>query len=158
MRRNILWIWITLVIIAIDRITKILVLHHLPYAQPVSVYPFFNLFFVYNTGAAFSFLDKFGGWQNWLFSGIALVVSYLIIVKLWYTTTQKNIWFQTALALILGGALGNLYDRIAYRHVVDFIDFYVNNWHWPAFNIADSAISVGAVMLILWSLKQKETR
>lgn len=157
MRRNILWIWITLVIIAIDRITKILVLHHLPYAQPIAIYPFFNLFFVYNTGAAFSFLGNVGGWQNWLFSGIALVVSYLIIIKLWYMP-QKHIWFQVALALILGGALGNLYDRIAYRHVVDFIDFYVNNWHWPAFNIADSAISVGAIMLILWSLKQKETR
>ena len=153
MRRNLLWILVSLTIIVVDRITKILVLHRLPYAEPVAILPFFNLFFVHNTGAAFSFLGDFNGWQNWLFSGIAAGVSCLLIVKLWRAQLSPSL--QMALALVLGGALGNFYDRVSYRYVIDFLDFYIKNWHWPTFNIADSAICIGAVMLVWWSISRQ---
>lgn len=150
-----LWLWFSLIalILITDRITKILVTQHLPYAEPISILPFFNLFFVYNTGAAFSFLSESGGWQNWLFSLIALSISVVLFVKL---LKSNNTFASCAFALVIGGAFGNLYDRIVYQKVVDFADFYIKSWHWPAFNVADSAISIGVIML-LWLYCCKST-
>jgi len=152
------WILIALAIFAIDRGTKMLVLNYLTLEEPVSVLPILNLFLTFNTGAAFSFLNQAGGWQEWLFIGIAIVVTVFLIIWLFRTPIKENL-LKISLALILGGTLGNLYDRIVYHKVIDFIDFYFRKWHYPIFNIADSAICIGAVLLLIdliWKEKAKE--
>jgi signal peptidase II len=112
--------------------------------------PGFNLTYVHNTGAAFSFLSQAGGWQRWLFAGLAVVMSSIITV--WLLRLQKHETFMAAaLSLILGGAIGNLIDRVAYGYVIDFLDVYYQDWHWPAFNIADSAICIGVGLMLLES-------
>jgi signal peptidase II len=125
--------------------------------QAVEVLPFFNLTHVYNTGAAFSFLHDAGGWQRWFFTVIALAVSVLI---LWWLkqTSKQQIMLPIAFCLIIGGALGNAYDRLVLGHVVDFLVVYYQNWSWPAFNVADSAISLGALLLIIDMFKNKEQK
>ncbi|MCY1245224.1 Lipoprotein signal peptidase [compost metagenome] len=107
---------------------------------------------VYNKGAAFSFLADAGGWQRWFFTGLGLVVGAFIVWLLYRHTGQRMFCF--AVSLILGGAVGNVIDRVVYGHVVDFLDFYVRNYHWPAFNVADCAITVGAVLLIVDELRR----
>ena len=120
--------------------------------QPIEIIPFFNFTLAHNAGAAFSFLADAGGWQRWFFAGLATAVS--IFIFLWIRNLKSHEKIMAAgLSLILGGAIGNLIDRVRFGYVVDFIDFYIGDWHWPAFNIADSAISVGAVILILMSFK-----
>lgn len=146
--KHILWIAITLFILTFDRVTKILVLKYLPFQEPVKIFSWFNLFFNYNTGAAFSFLNQPTTWQQWLFGGIAIIVSILLIFWL-LRLPQTKVWLTVALALILGGTVGNLFDRVVYHYIIDFLDFYYKNWHWPTFNIADSAISIGAIMLMV---------
>src|SRR6185312_12464222 len=145
------WLWITLLVILSDRISKYLALYYLPPFAEVPVVKHFNLTLAYNKGAAFSFLDSASGWQTWLFGAIAVIVSIGLLIWLARLSFQQR-WLCIALALIVGGALGNLSDRFLYGYVIDFLDFYWNNWHWPAFNIADSAICVGAVMLFLDAL------
>lgn len=153
--KDTLWILIAVLVIAVDAITKFIVGKYLLFEQPVKVLPFFNLYFTYNRGAAFSFLDSASGWQQWLFGVVAIGIS--IIVVRWLLKLKKSqIWLSVSLALILGGALGNLYDRIVYHYVIDFLDFYYQAWHWPAFNIADSAICVGAIMLVIDVLWKKD--
>ena len=122
----------------------------------MAVITHFNLTLVYNTGAAFSFLADAGGWQRWFFVLLAIGVSALLLVWL-YRLERDQHWLAAALALVLGGAVGNLVDRILHGHVIDFIDLYAGGWHWPAFNVADSAITVGAVMLIIDAVFNKET-
>lgn len=140
------WCWISVVVIILDQITKFLAVVYLPFSQAVPVLPFFNLALAHNMGAAFSFLGQRGGWTAWLFGGFAVVISIFILV--WLTRIQKTErWLAIALAFILGGALGNLIDRIHAGYVIDFIQLYYKQFYWPAFNIADSAIFVGAVML-----------
>jgi signal peptidase II len=150
------WTWVSVLVLAIDQLTKGLASAYLNYAEPVTVMPLFNLTLVHNTGAAFSFLSQAGGWQRWFFAGIALLVSAGILLWLKRLSADK-LWEALALALVLGGAIGNVWDRILLGHVVDFLDFYYGSWHWPAFNVADMAISVGAAILIidsLWSRKK----
>lgn len=119
----------------------------LQYHQPVSVMPMFNFTLLYNKGAAFSFLADQGGWQRWFFLVLTTTVS--IFLFMWLRKIKSTQVLQyTSLALILGGAIGNLIDRAIYGHVIDFLDIYYNHYHWPAFNIADAAISVGAILLI----------
>jgi len=149
------WLWITLLVILSDRISKYLALYYLPPFAEVPVVKHFNLTLAYNKGAAFSFLDSASGWQTWLFGAIAVIVSIGLLIWLARLSFQQR-WLCIALALIVGGALGNLSDRFLYGYVIDFLDFYWNNWHWPAFNIADSAICVGAVMLFLDALRRKK--
>ena len=120
----------------------------LHYHEPVNLLPGFNLTLAYNTGAAFSILSEAGAWKRWFFIGLSSLVSTVILVWLTRVPRQRR-WLACGLALILGGAVGNLYDRITLGYVVDFIDIYYRDWHWPAFNIADSAITVGAVMLLI---------
>lgn len=149
------WLTLSLVIILLDQVTKHFASHILSMYQPIPIVPGFNLTLMHNTGAAFSFLSQAGGWQRWFFIGIASVVSIVIIV--WMNGLPKNkYWLLTALALILGGAIGNVCDRIILGYVIDFIEVYYGDMFWPAFNIADSAITIGAIMLIIDSLFLKE--
>lgn len=141
------WLWLSGVVIVVDQITKAVALAHLAPHDPVSVLPFLNWTLVFNTGAAFSFLSEASGWQRWFFTGLALAVSVMLVVWL-RRTPRDRVWVALPYALILAGALGNVIDRIRFGHVVDFIDVHWQGWHFPAFNIADSAISIGAVLLI----------
>ncbi|WP_119343160.1 signal peptidase II [Facilibium subflavum] len=145
------WIWLSVFIITLDLCTKFWASTALTYATPVKVLPFFNLTLLHNYGAAFSFLSNANTfWQVILLSFIAIAVSAVIIIWLIRLPRNKNIT-ALSLALILGGALGNLYDRLYHGYVIDFLDFHINQYHWPAFNIADSAICVGAAVLIIIS-------
>jgi len=153
MRRALPWFAIALVIVVADQATKWLVLESLAPGQRIAVLPFFDLVLVFNKGASFSFLADAGGWQRPLFIGIALVAAVVVSVMLVRDPGKKLL--GTGLALILGGALGNVWDRIEYGHVVDFVLLHAYGWHWPAFNVADSAISVGAVIVIVDSFVHK---
>lgn len=141
------WLAVAAIIIVLDQVTKITFDNWLNYGQRVAVLPFFDFTLLYNRGAAFSFLAAESGWQRWLFTGLATVVSAFIVWLLARHPHQRL--FNIALTLILGGAIGNVIDRIAYGHVIDFLLFYWNNWFFPAFNIADIAITCGAALLIL---------
>lgn len=150
------WYGLALFILLLDQLTKLIAVAELHYAQPVAVFPGFNLTLLYNTGAAFSFLAQAGGWQRWFFIILSLIVSVVIIG--WIARLRdSNKLLSFGLALVLGGALGNVYDRVALGHVVDFIQLYYKNWYWPAFNIADSAICVGAALLIIDSFKKGDS-
>jgi len=149
------WLWVTLIIWMIDRLTKYLALQHLPPYAEVPVIKHFNLTLAYNKGAAFSFLDSASGWQGWMFGAIALLVSVGLLVWL-SRLSSKQRWLCIAVTLVMGGALGNLSDRFLYGYVIDFLDFYWGDLHWPSFNIADSAICVGAVMLFMDALRKRK--
>ena len=147
------WLWLSLLLIVADQVTKWLAVANLEYLTPVPVIDgFWNWTLVHNYGAAFSFLSDAGGWQKWFFAGLATVVS--VVMALWLRLTPRADWRNALpLALVIAGAIGNLIDRVRYGYVVDFIDWYVGKHHWPAFNVADSAIVVGAVLLVLFSFK-----
>jgi signal peptidase II len=147
-----LWLWLSLLVVVLDQITKIWIDSSLNYNQPVTVLPFFDLRLLYNQGAAWSFLATAGGWQRWFLTSLAIVVSIILVVWL-SRLKQPYSLLAVAIALILGGAVGNVIDRIIYGYVIDFIDIYYNAWHWPAFNLADSAISLGAIILIIDALR-----
>lgn len=142
------WLWLTLLVVVLDQITKHAVVASLQLYERVEVLPVFNLTLAYNKGAAFSFLADAGGWQRWFFTAVAVAAVGLILV--WLARLRAHETLQgAALSLILAGALGNLYDRIVLGHVVDFLDFHWGYQHFPAFNVADSAITVGAILIIL---------
>ena len=145
------WLWLSLAVVCLDQLTKWLALAYLdPYA-PLPLMPGLNFTLTYNTGAAFSFLSEAGGWQRWFLSALALGVSAVIVYCLWRLAPRHR-WPAASLALVLGGAIGNLIDRLVYGHVVDFIDLYAGSHHWPTFNVADSAITLGAIILIAHAL------
>ena len=141
------WFGLAALVIVLDYVSKIAVLGSLAPGESRAVAPFVNLVLVFNKGAAFSFLASAEGWQTLLFAAIALVASVVITFLILKNKAKKL--FCGGLALILGGALWHLYDRIAHGHVVDFLDFHAAGWHWPAFNVADAAITAGAAILIL---------
>lgn len=142
------WLWLAVAVIALDLGTKALASAMLTYANPVPVMPLFNLTLLHNTGAAFSFLADADGWQRWFFVGLAVAVSVFLVV--WMKSLRRGeTWTAIAIALILGGALGNVYDRVVHGYVVDFLHFYWRDYHFPAFNLADTAITIGAGMMIL---------
>ena len=145
---------VALVVLVLDFITKRWVEASLVYGEQIPLTSFFNLVLTYNAGAAFSFLSDAGGWQRWFFTIVSAGASILIVYLLRKHAADKL--FCVALSLILGGALGNLWDRATLGLVVDFLDFHVAGYHWPAFNVADSAISVGAVLLVIDSFRQKD--
>jgi signal peptidase II len=153
-KTGLVWVWIAVLVIVVDRYTKSWVLAHLFAHEPLVVFPFFNLTLAYNTGAAFSFLQSAAGWQTFVFTSLAIVVSVGILVWL-ARTPSRDRWEGIALSLILGGALGNAWDRLIYGHVVDFLDFHWESWHFATFNVADSAICVGAVMLVGYWIRKK---
>ena len=146
---------IAFIVLALDLVTKYWVESALVFGQQIPITSFFNLVLTYNAGAAFSFLGDASGWQRWFLSGIAFIACAVISYLLYKHAENKLFCF--ALSLVLGGALGNLYDRITLGHVVDFLDFYIGDYHWPAFNVADSAICVGAALLIYESFTTKKS-
>ncbi|MGD2082609.1 MAG: signal peptidase II [Chromatiales bacterium] len=142
------WLWLSLVVVALDQVTKWAVSAELLLHQPEPVLPFFSLTLMHNEGAAFSFLSDQGGWQRWLFIGLAGLVSLGLVV--WMARLRENERLVAlAFALILGGALGNLIDRVVHGYVIDFLLLHYQQWHWPAFNLADSAITLGAALLVI---------
>lgn len=150
------WLFVSLFVVIADQVTKQMVLGHLHYGEPVKVLPFLNLTLRFNTGAAFSFLGNQGGWQVFLFAAISVVVSIALVF--WIARLSRNNWLiALPLSLILGGAVGNLIDRIRLGYVVDFFDFHVNGWHFATFNVADAAVSVGAALLILRMIYESVT-
>ncbi len=140
------WLGLSGLIIVLDQLTKFWVVSALRLGQSMELASFFNLVFVYNPGAAFSFLSDAGGWQRWFFVGLALAVSVWLTLLIRQHASERLL--PLAVAMILGGALGNVIDRIRYGAVVDFLDFHAAGWHFPAFNVADSAISMGVTLLI----------
>ena len=147
-----LWLGIAMIIVLLDQLSKITLSRMMVFGQSDTITSFFSLVMVYNRGAAFSFLADQPGWQRYFFAGVSLLASLLIIWMLKRHSGQRL--FCWAMTLILGGALGNLIDRIAYGYVIDFLDFHVGGFHWPAFNVADSAITLGAVLFILDELRR----
>lgn len=148
------WLGIAAVIVVLDQATKFAVSEWLAGGRVVEVTSFFNFVLAHNAGAAFSFLAGAAGWQRLFFSAIAVVAAIWIVVLL--RRHAHETLFCLALSLILGGALGNLIDRIWLGAVVDFLDFHAMGWHWPAFNVADSAISCGAVLIVIDSLRAQD--
>jgi signal peptidase II len=144
------WLWLSLLAVILDQASKLAIAGTMKLYQSIPVMPLFKLTYVHNTGAAFSFLSEAGGWQRWFFAGLALMISAVIAV--WLARLKKHeTLLAVALALVLGGAVGNLIDRLAYGYVIDFLDVYYNDWHWPAFNIADSAITLGVILMLVES-------
>ena len=144
------WLWLSLLALVLDQVSKLFIVSSMQLYQSIPITSFFKLTYVRNTGAAFSFLSEAGGWQRWFFAGLALVIS--IVIAVWLVRLKKHETFlAVALSLVLGGAIGNLIDRLAYGYVIDFLDVYYQAWHWPAFNIADSAITLGVVLMLLES-------
>ncbi len=141
------WLGVATVVVLLDQITKVTIERLFDFGDVHPVTGFFNLVLTYNKGAAFSFLASASGWQKQFLTAVGIVASVFILYLLARHGTQKL--FSMALALILGGAVGNVIDRLAHGHVIDFLDFHWRGWHWPAFNVADSAIVCGAALLIL---------
>jgi signal peptidase II len=146
------WLWLSGLVIALDQLAKLWISHHFQYAEQLPVLSVFSLVLAHNPGAAFSFLSDAGGLQRWLFSGIAVIASVWIFTLLRKHADQTL--FALALSLVLGGALGNLIDRVAYGYVIDFLLFYWHGAYFPAFNLADSAITLGAVLLFFDGFKK----
>ena len=146
------WLSISAVIVAIHLYTKHLIQRAFEYGEHLTITSFFDLVRYHNEGAAFSFLADAGGWQKWFFSGVSMIAVVVITYLLKKHQNQKL--FSVGLALVLGGAIGNLYDRLTLGYVVDFLSFHVNDWYYPAFNVADSAICVGVALLLLDGFKK----
>ncbi len=150
MQSGVRWLWLAVLVFILDIGTKLLVMNTMEFGWDgrIELLPFFNLLYVHNYGAAFSFLSDAGGWQRWFFAAMATGVSGLLIYWMRQLPASNKL-LNPAYALVIGGALGNLFDRLVHGYVIDFLDFYVGQYHWPAFNIADSAICIGAVLIVL---------
>ena len=148
------YLFITSLVIVFDQVSKWLMVSRLSLYETIIVMPYFNLTMAHNEGAAFSFLAQAGGWQRWFFIWLALIISVVLFV--WLAKLKPTEKLEAiSLSLILGGALGNVIDRISYGYVIDFIDLYIGHNHWPVFNIADSAICIGAILLVADSFKSE---
>ncbi len=145
------WLWLSGLLIVLDQASKQIAENLLILHQPVSVMPFVNFTLMHNAGAAFSFLADAGGWQRWFFTVLSIGISVVLVIWIGRLKRGENLQ-ALSLALILSGAMGNLIDRVVYGYVIDFIDVYYQAWHWPAFNVADSAITGGATLLVVASL------
>ena len=150
------WLWLSALVLVIDQTTKRVVDTTLRLYESIPLLPSFSLTYLRNQGAAFSFLSGAGGWQRWFFIGLAVIASVMICFWIRQIPNDRKLE-ASAWALVLGGALGNLIDRVLYGYVIDFLDVYYGEWHWPAFNVADSAITVGVIFLLLESLRSKPT-
>ena len=146
------WLIISAVIVLADLYTKHLIQNALVYGEHLTITSFFDLVRYHNEGAAFSFLANAGGWQKWFFSSVSIIA--ILVITYLIKKHQNQTLFCLGLALVLGGAIGNLYDRLTLGYVVDFLSFHVNDWFWPAFNVADSAICVGVALLLIDSFKK----
>nr|WP_235185902.1 signal peptidase II [Methylomarinum vadi] len=154
------WLWLSVLALLLDQGSKLWVAGSMRLYESIAVFPYFNLTYVHNTGAAFSLLSEAGGWQRWFFAALAVVISTALTIWLARLKRHETL-LAIALALVLGGALGNLIDRLVYGYVIDFLDVYYRQWHWPAFNIADSAITLGVFLMLLESFgigRQKDQK
>ena len=156
-KSGLVWLWLTLVMLIADQITKIMISTQMKLYESIELIPVFKITYVHNYGAAFSFLTDAGGWQRWSFSIIAITISGLLI---WWLKKlpASNKLLGSAYALVLAGALGNLYDRLAYGYVVDFLHVFYKTWNFPVFNIADSAICVGAGLLLIDAFLEEKVK
>ena len=150
------WLWLSLFIVAADQASKQLAESAIQLYERVALLPHLNLTLIYNRGAAFSFLSEQSGWQRWFLSVLAAVVTLVLVIWL-KQLDRTSRWTAMSLSLIIGGAVGNLIDRLLFGHVIDFIDLYYGQWHWPAFNVADSAISIGVVLMLLEAFRGQKT-
>lgn len=155
-KSGLIWLWVTVVLLVLDQVTKYVVSTQMQLYQSIELLPVFNFTYVHNYGAAFSFLSEAGGWQRWFFSIIAISISVLLTYWL-KKLPAKNLVLCGAYSLVLAGALGNLYDRLTYGYVIDFIHVYYDTWDFPAFNIADSAICIGAGLLLLDAFRDQKS-
>lgn len=142
------WLWLVVAVLIVDLGSKYLILQNVMLGETVPLFPSLNLHYARNYGAAFSFLADKGGWQRWFFAGIAIGICVVLAVLMYRSTARQKLP-NCAYALIIGGALGNLFDRLWHGFVVDMIDFYVGDWHFATFNLADSAICIGAALVVL---------
>ena len=150
------WLWLTLLCLILDQVTKQWVVGSFYLGETLNVLPIFSLTYVHNLGAAFSFLADQGGWQRWFFTAIATIAS--IVFTVWLAKTPKSqTLISIAFALMLSGAMGNLIDRVLFGYVIDFLDFHWSGYRFPAFNVADSMIFIGAALMILDSFINEET-
>lgn len=156
-KSGLVWLWLTLVMLIADQVTKIMISTQMKLYESIELIPVFKITYVHNYGAAFSFLTDAGGWQRWFFSIIAITISGLLI---WWLKKlpSSNKLLGSAYALVLAGALGNLYDRLAYGYVVDFLHVFYKTWNFPVFNIADSAICVGAGLLLIDAFLEEKVK
>jgi signal peptidase II len=146
-KSGLVWLWLSLLFLVADFASKTLVVNTMNLRDSIDILPFFNLTYVHNYGAGFCFLCVESGWQRWFLSAIAITISILLVWWLKRLPASNKV-LCGAYSLVLAGAIGNLYDRMYYGYVIDFLHFYYENWHFPAFNIADSAICVGAALLL----------
>lgn len=142
------WLWLSVVVLVLDQLSKFWVVANFELYQSIELMPYLNLTYVHNKGAAFSFLSSAGGWQRWFFTVVSIVAVVVLLVWLKRLKPVEKL-LAVSMSLILGGAVGNLYDRVAYGYVIDFLDAYYQQWHWPVFNIADSAIVLGVGLMLL---------
>ncbi len=149
MKRGWRWLPLTVLVILLDQLSKVWIVRHFAFDESVAILPMLNVTLRFNTGAAFSVLADASGWQRWLFAGLAIAVAVGIVVWLYRLDAVKQWLLALSLALVLAGALGNLLDRLRLGHVIDFVDVHWKDVHFPAFNVADSAITVGAILLLL---------
>ncbi len=147
-KKYLMWLGLAALIVVLDWWTKHLASQHLELYRPVELTSWLNMTLAHNTGAAFSFLASAGGWQRWFFSIVAVVISVVLLIWLWRLPNRSRL-LPTALSLVLGGAIGNLIDRVRFGYVVDFIDVHYAGYHWPAFNVADSAIVIGVILILI---------
>jgi len=150
--RGLRWLWLAAAVILADQVTKTLIVRNFELYEILDLWPVLEITRLHNTGAAFSLLAGASGWQRWFFVGLAVVVSFGIIFWLWRMPRHAPFWLPAGLALVMGGALGNVVDRLLHGHVVDFLHFHWERWYFPAFNLADTAITIGAGLLILDAL------
>jgi signal peptidase II len=151
-RRFFLWLLLAGLVVIADQVTKLAIIQHIELYAKAPLTSFINLTHQRNTGAAFSFLANAGGWQRWFFVLLATLVSAMLLVWMWRARREAPVFLLAGLALVLGGAVGNLIDRVVHGYVTDFIQVWFGNWAFPSFNVADSAITVGAALLIIDSL------
>ena len=142
------WLLLSVIIIVLDQYTKYLAFQHLVLGMPRRILPFFNFTLAFNTGAAFSFLHRAGGWQVWFFALLAVVICVALLIWFAKLDKQQNL-LACGIVCIIGGAIGNVIDRLYHGFVIDFLDFHLGVWHWPVFNIADSAIVLGVCLVLL---------
>lgn len=147
------WLLLSLLVLLADIFSKAYIKSHLLFGLPYRLTSFLNVTLVYNRGAAFSFLNSASGWQQWLFSLLAIAVSVVLLIWL-YRMPPKKTWAACGASLIIAGAIGNLISRLYYGYVIDFIDLHLAGWHWPAFNVADSAICIGVLCLLVDALRR----
>ena len=149
------WLWLSVVVLMLDQLSKVWIDSTMSLYQSIPVFPGFSITYAHNYGAAFSFLSDAGGWQRWFFAVLAGSISVGIIIWIKQLKHYETL-SAISLSLILGGAIGNLIDRVIYGYVIDFFDVYYQSWHWPVFNIADSAITVGVALMLYESFTHKE--